>query len=172
MSESDKKIDQQLDALLDELGNEEAPPMSAEFRAQAMDRIIQRKKELDALKQPEQSDVQADSSPAPPVSPTMLKTRKPARRFRAGWLAAAAALVFLVCGTLLTRGSLRQPADPTPGGNQLIGTPVAHITSEPEPSRILQFFGDMWLFLKAAFPYLAAACALGAVLYILFRKKR
>ena len=154
MDELHNKPVNDVDDLLKELEQEEVPAMTAEFEAQAMDRIRERKNELDA----EETGV------------------RPHRvinfRWRA-WIAVAAAFVFLIGGTLLTRGKLH-PAAPgnPPGIEQPSGAPASLPADDQEgKTDTVSFFEDMGLFVKAALPYLAGAGAAAAV-YLIIRKKQ
>lgn len=96
--------------LLNELEKEEVPPMSAEFEATAMKKISKRKNEL------EQEE-----------SRSRLR-----RSSRNGWktlLSIAAAFVFLIGGTLLTRGSLRTEKNWGPGITKPIILPTLRTDS-------------------------------------------
>lgn len=172
-----------VDALLDELEGMEVPPMTAEFESQAMERIRRRKEALDAESETVPAAVPKGDAKAGKAEEAAQETRPEARilrtRFRA-CIAAAAALVFLIGGTLLTRGSLRAgmlpPRPGTPAG--LSGQPTAYDPSNPgEPEAensgngFILFLEDMWLFVKAAAPYLGSAAAGAAVAVFVLRKK-
>lgn len=154
MDELRNKPVNDVDDLLKELEREEVPAMTAEFEAQAMDRIRERKKEMDA-----------EEPAARPRGAVSFRWR--------AWIAVAAAFVFLIGGTLLTRGKLR-PAAPgnQPGIERPAGTPAALPLGGPEEkSDTVSFFEDMGFFVKAALPYLAGAGAAAAV-YLVIRKKK
>ena len=164
MDELRNKSVNDVEALLDELEKEKVPAMTAEFEAQAMSRIALRKKELDEEEQPVHAN------------------RTAGFRWKA-WLAAAAAFVFLLGGTLLTRGSFRtdQPDQPDSGKPGIVhpmaidplADPQTEEAKEPETqNQIALFFGDMWLFLKAALPWLGGAGALAVAVYLVRKKQK
>ena len=222
---SDHQNPVNVESLLEELEGMDVPPMAPEFEARAMEKIRQRKAEMD-LREKEEERMRAAAKPAAPV-PAASRIReipaapKPAAaiagihpeeketgrtsakeeskgnpagessgarilrpRFR-GWVAAAAAAVFLVGGTLLTRGSLRPSQGPQPGAPIVLsGQPTSYDPSRPDApegqgegrnpeqgSGVVLFLEDMWLFLKAALPYLGSAAAGAAVTAFVLRKK-
>ena len=217
MSDHQKPVN--VESLLEELEGMDVPPMAPEFEARAMEKIRQRKAEMDQREKAAE-DLPAESSvreipAARPAAPrpaaaaagklpeekeagrTSVKEKpkgNPAGessgarilrpRFR-GWIAAAAAAVFLVGGTLLTRGSLRPSQEPQPGAPIVLsGTPTSYDPSRPDApegqgegrnpeqgSGAVLFLEDMWLFLKAALPYLGSAAAGAAVTAFVLRKK-
>ena len=212
MSDHQKPVN--VDSLLEELEGMDVPPMTPEFEARAMDRIRQRKAEMDQQEKAAE-DLPAESNirEIPAARPAAAAAGKnpegkeaggtPAKeevkgspagessgarilrpRFR-GWIAAAAAAVFLVGGTLLTRGSLR-PSQELQSGAPIVlsGTPTSYDPSRPDApegqgegqnpeqgSGAVLFLEDMWLFLKAALPYLGSAAAGAAVTAFVLRKK-
>ena len=94
-------------------------------------------------------------------------------------LSLAAVFVFLICGTLLTKGSLRE-AISNPGINNPNGTGIDDldiidtselINPEGKTSGISEFFQDMWLFVKASLPYLGGAAVI-ILIIVMVRKRR
>ena len=211
MSDHQKPVN--VDSLLEELEGMDVPPMTPEFEARAMDRIRQRKAEMDQQEKaaedlPAESNIreipaarpaaaagknpegkEAGRTPAkeevkgsPAGESSGVRILRP--RFR-GWAAAAAAAVFLVGGTLLTRGSLRPGQAPQPAGPIVLsGQPTSYDPSRPDApegqqegqnpeqnSGVVLFLEDMWLFVKAALPYLGSAAAGAAVTAFVLRKK-
>ena len=171
MSDHQKPIN--VDSLLEELEGMDVPPMTPEFEARAMEKIRQRKAEMDQLEETKESPAEKGSG---------ARILRP--RFR-GWIAAAAAAVFLVGGTLLTRGTLRPGQVPQPGAPIVLsGQPTSYDPSRPDApegqkegqnpeqgSGVVLFLEDMWLFLKAALPYLGSAAAGAAITAFVLRKK-
>ena len=157
MSESRKDSSCDVDALLKELENEEVPAMSREFEAQAMDRIVRRKNELDTE---ETGTVKIQKS----------------RRILKAWIAAAAVLVFLLGGTLLTRGSLRGNVPDSGNPPVVHAMPYNPFDETPEKEQdkpqneAVLFLEDMWLFLKASLPWLGGAGGVAIVLYCIKKK--
>lgn len=203
MSDHQKPVN--VESLLEELEGMDVPPMAPEFEARAMEKIRQRKVEMDQREKAVASNVREIPAAAAAgklpeekeAGRTSVKEKpkgKPAGessgvriirpRFR-GWVAAAAAAVFLVGGTLLTRGSLRPSQEPQPGAPIVLsGTPTSYDPSHPDApegqgegrnpeqgSGAVLFLEDMWLFLKAALPYLGSAAAGAAVAAFVLRKK-
>lgn len=208
MSDHQKPVN--VESLLEELEGMDVPPMAPEFEARAMEKIRQRKAEMDQREKAAE-DLPAESSvreiPAAAAAGKLTEEKEAGRtsvkekpkgnpagessgarilrpRFR-GWIAAAAAAVFLVGGTLLTRGSLRPSQEPQPGAPIVLsGTPTSYDPSRPDApegqgegrnpeqgSGAVLFLEDMWLFLKAALPYLGSAAAGAAVTAFVLRKK-
>lgn len=163
MSELQDKPVNDVEALLNELEKEEVPPMTAEFEADAMQRIARRKEELD-----EEENISHRTS------------------VRSGWkiwLAAAAVFIFLFGGTLLTRGSLHTdyPSDPGTGKTGIVQPmsmdPLSIDQTEEEKipqdqNQATLFFEDMWLFVKASLPWLGGASALAVLLYLVRKKQK
>ena len=203
MSDHQKPIN--VDSLLEELEGMDVPPMTPEFEARAMEKIRQRKAEMDqqekaaegivreipaaaaAGKLPEEKEagrtsVKEETKESPAEKGSGARILRP--RFR-GWIAAAAAAVFLVGGTLLTRGTLRPGQGPQPGAPIVLsGQPTSYDPSRPDApegqkedqnpeqgSGVVLFLEDMWLFLKAALPYLGSAAAGAAITAFVLRKK-
>ena len=182
MSRKKAEADLRLDELFSEISREDDEDLPPEFYAHEMERVIRRKKELDAQEAAEKI-VRMDQG------------KKAVRRDgHAGprWkiaLSVAAVFLFLILGTLLTGDSLRKPGNtPNPGGRiTLIETPDSTTgfdgkdivdTSEvrkrdEQESGFGRFMGNMWLFTRAALPYLggAAVCIL-VILYAAGKKKR
>lgn len=149
MDEIKNKNINDVDALLKELEQEEVPAMTEAFEKQAMGRIIERKKELDA----------EDEKNSRVIS---LRWRR--------WISIAAVFVFLFGGTLLTRGSFRN-TPVMPGTPSAVTVPKTSQPEEGQRSEVALFFEDMGLFVKAALPYLAGAGAVAAALLIIRKKK-
>ena len=164
MSELQDKPVNDVEALLNELEEEEVPPMTAEFEADAMQRIARRKKELDEAEN--------------------ISHRGSASSGWKIWLAAAAVFIFLFGGTLLTRGSLHtdnNPSDPGTGKTSIVQPmsmdPLSIDQSEEEKipqdqNQATLFFEDMWLFVKASLPWLGGAGALAVLLYLVRKKQK
>ena len=154
MNDSQKTPSCDVEALLKELETQEVPEMTPEFDARAMDRIIQRKKELDE-EEPE------------------IRTGKSSGMGWRAWVAVAATFVFLLGGTLLTRESFHTEKVLNPlTGEEILIKRLPGAAGDPAGTRngITLFFQDMWLFVKAALPYLAGA-AIVAVIWYFVRKK-
>ena len=204
MSESTQS-EQNIREQLHLLSRDKAPESSPEYEAELMQKVIQRKAELE--NSPEEDsfwddfDVDNDETPVwgdgtedfeeEKISPVHPDLDTPAasyadhsriRRIWTSFAAVAALLVFLFGGTALSRNSLR-PTAPGPGSHISVvqtdsstGADKTGIvdTSDPgsEPSETVLFFQDMWLFVKAAAPYIGGAAAVGLILLLLRRRQK
>ena len=174
MDDKNLLTDEKLDELLAELAEEEDEDFSPDFYEHEMERILQRKKELE-IEVAAKGDVISLSD--------LIKDRM--NRLQPQWkamLSIAAVFVFLICGTLLTRGSLRtNPSHPggqivvidnpggEPGGN---GPEVIDTSDVKNSDSFAVFMQDMWLFIKAALPYLGGAAAIALIIILVMKKKR
>ena len=169
--------DIKLDELFAEIAREDDVDLSPEFYAHRTERVIQRMKELDAEKD-SGADIEKDQEDA--GSGRKGNIRRP---WTTTVFSIAAVFVFLICGTFLTRGSLRGTNTPgTPGGQITVvenpgntpgidGTGIIDTTDVKAPAGFAGFMQDMWLFIKAAFPYLCVIAAVVLVI-VLVRKKK
>lgn len=189
MPENEDRDSPNVEDLLKELETEAVPEMDPSFEADAMKRIARRRRELDAEEAaqafPKAYALPAAKTKGPERTGAGKDSRPGAGKGRLGrntWLSIAAALVFLIGGTLLTRDRLRpkvpsgQPEDViqstalrTDGQEEGSG---AEPGKEAEPGGIALFLEDMGLFLKAAVPYLTGAGAAAAVLLLVRGKDK
>ena len=114
------------------------------------------------------------------------KARENRKKRQTQWrvaLSIAAVFVFLIGGTILTRGKLRDtdrpvipsvPVTDHPGGNTGDGgTDIIDTSEIKTPEGVSAFFEDMWLFVKAAAPELiCAAAGVAAGIFIMKRKEQ
>ncbi len=180
----DSLSEQEVRQMLDHISDDTVPDSSPEFEKTLMDKVIQRKNELDKSAEEDDfwdgfdSDLPEENNernPGRPVSPAF------------GWkalIAAAALFVFLIGGTLLTRGKLRDPG-PGPAAN-IIGQNAGLSGSGTDGSEIqdasdkkntasghqesASFLQDMGLFVRASLPYLVVIAA-GGTLSVIVRQK-
>ena len=198
--------------LLSEIFCDDTSEMPEEFKSKMMESVRERVKaerntqdeesfqeDLDFIDSDyEQSEEVKSSSEAVSDTPiTELHDRKKtsAGRFSRQWttiLSLAAVFVFVLGGTLLTRGKLRSPGNSsnssvTEGQIVTVITPYADTSidessvietgkvskpqapAQPAPASFLQ---DMWLFIKAAAPYLGSALVGAGIAVFFMRKKK
>ena len=201
MDDKNLITDEELNKLLADLAEEEDEDFSPDFYEHEMERILQRKKELEKeaaelkaqqdkedagkrLAEEPGADVAASTDTGNVVSFSEYKKNK-TKSLQPQWkamLSIAAVFVFLICGTLLTRGSLRtNPSTPggqivvidnpggEPGGN---GPEVIDTSDVKNSDSFAVFMQDMWLFIKAALPYLCGAAAIAVIIILVMKKKR
>ena len=192
--------DEELNELLADLAEEEDEDFSPDFYEHEMERILQRKKELEeeaaeSKAQPDKGDT--DTRPAEEAGTDVTESADTAnvvsfpaykknktKGLQPQWkvmLSIAAVFVFLICGTLLTRGSLR--TDPnTPGGQIVVidnpgGEPggndpgVIDTSDVKNPDSFAVFMQDMWLFIKSALPWLCGAAAIVLIILVIKKKR-
>lgn len=175
MDDKNLLTDEKLDELLAALAEEEDEDFSPEFYEHEMERILKRKKELEA----EAAGQQARQETECPVYAKKKRSLKPQWK---AMLSMAAVFVFLICGTLLTRGSLRA-ATSIPGGQIVIvdtpegapggsGLGIVDTSDVKNPEGFAGFMQDMWLFIKAALPYLCAAAVIAIIIVFVVRKMK
>ena len=218
MSNREDAADRELKKLLAAIADEEVPESSPEFYAHEMERVLQRKKELEAeaalqessvsvkdnteIGPDEQSDnkntVATSDNPREEKSrpdlqlvsdqyskPHGLPTdRSRNKRMRNTWrslIAIAAMFVFLIGGTVLTRGKLRTPVNiGQPGGQITVvdfpgGQSIDPGKDRQDTSQLTgtedagSFLEDMWLFLKASLPYLGGTAIIVAGGYVVLK---
>ena len=201
MDEKNLITDEELNKLLADLAEEEDEDFSPDFYEHEMERVLQRKKELEKeaaeikaqrdgedagkrLDEEAETDVTESAGTGNVVSFSEYKKNK-TKSIQPQWkamLSIAAVFVFLICGTLLTRGSLRtNPGTPggqiividnpgdEPGGN---GPDVIDTSDVKNSDSFAVFMQDMWLFIKAAMPYLCGAAVIAVIIILVMKKKR
>ena len=168
--------DMKLDELFAEIAREDDVDLSPEFYAHRTERVIQRMKELDAETDPGAGNEKVQKEDA--GNSRKGTTRRP---WATTVFSIAAVFVFLICGTFLTRGSLRGTTPPgTPGGQITVvenpgntpgidGSGIIDTTEVKTPEGFVGFMQDMWLFIKASFLYL---CAVTAVVLLIVRVRK
>ena len=186
--------DKKLDALLSDIANEKIRESSPEYYATKMEKLVQGKKELEAkqsVESPlakvgkEDPGIITDISVAhhPYKSTTAGKSNSGVRQRTTAILAVAAMLVFLICGTLITRDSLRNTKDPitpnrpvevvsNPDGAKISAADIVDTSEVKNPSEsqggFIGFLQDMWLFIKAVFPYMGGVAVLLVITIIIW----
>lgn len=170
--------DMKLDELFAEIAREDDVDLSPEFYAHRTERVIRRMKEEEA-EEASRTDAAEDQEGA--GSGRKGTARRP---WATTVFSIAAVFVFLICGTFLTRGSLRGMYTPgTPGGQITVvenpgntpgidGSGIIDTTAVKKPAGFAGFMQDMWLFIKAAFPYLCAAAAVVLIIVIVRKKMK
>ena len=190
MSNREDAADRELKKLLAAIADEEVPESSPEFYAHEMERVLQRKKELEAeaalQKEKATPDLKlvSDKNSNPPE---LRVDRKREKRMRNTWrslIAIAAMFVFLIGGTVLTRGKLRTPVNiGQPGGQITVvdfpgGQSIDPGKDRQDTSQLTgtedagSFLEDMWLFLLASLPYLGGAAILVGGGYVVVKNTR
>lgn len=196
--------------LLSIIANEEIPEDIKNGNPDYLDKVVKRKAELDANaendtfwddfqrnnNEEEAKDVRVDSisEPAADKQPEeshnniteINQGRKNNRRIWTSVISIAATFVFLIGGTLLTRGSLDDPnvhkpaATVEPGGtpgfdeSDIVDTSDVKNPGQNQPDSFASFMQDMWKFICRVAPYIggAAVIALIAGLLIAGKKKQ
>ena len=187
MSNREGVADRELKKLLAAIADEEVPESSPEFYAHEMERVLQRKKELEAeaalQKEKATPDLKlvSDKHSNPPE---LRVDRKREKRMRNTWrslIAIAAMFVFLIGGTVLTRGKLRTPVNiGQPGGQITVVDLPGSQSIDPGKDRqdtsqltgtenAGSFLEDMWLFLLASLPYLGGTAIIVAGGYVVLK---
>ncbi len=187
MSNREDAADRELKKLLAAIADEEVPESSPEFYAHEMERVLQRKKELEAeaalQKEKATPDLKlvSDKNSNPPE---LQVDRKREKRMRNTWrslIAIAAMFVFLIGGTVLTRGKLRAPVNiGQPGGQITVvdfpgGQSIDPGKDRQDTSQLTgtgdagSFLEDMWLFLLTSLPYLGGTAIIVAGGYVVLK---
>ncbi len=170
------EADMKLDELFAEIAKEDDVDLSPEFYAHRTERVIRLMKEEEAK---EASRIKAAEDQEGAGSGRKGTAKRP---WATTVFSIAAVFVFLICGTFLTRGSLRGTNSPgTPGGQITVvenpgntpgidGSGIIDTTEVKTPEGFVGFMQDMWLFIKASFLYLCAVTAV-VLLIVIVRKK-
>lgn len=179
--------DQDIKRMLNNASSDKVPATSPEFEKNYMKKVLDRKKELESMS--DSDDFwNAFNSDYTDMHNKMKQKHYPVAIQWKALIALVAVFVFLIGGTLLTRGKLRDdrlynsPITKTIGGekdptNQQIDSSNIVDASDKKESILTSseqnsFFQDMGLFIHAALPYLAILAGFIILYFIIYRKRK